>query len=600
MNHRGHISGRLLLTALAILSALSCAKISAPSGGPRDEDPPVILKRQPEDGTKMFSGNSFTVTFDEYVVLDRINEKFMVSPPLATKPDIRLKGKSMVVRWDEVLSDSTTYTFYFQDAIRDNNENNPIPNFQYVFSTGPVLDSLSLTGNVFDASTLETVGDMTVIMHASLADSAPRKLLPAYISRPDPSGGFTINNIRPGRYRLFALKDLNGNMRYDLDDEVFAFCDTIIEITPEENYGLLPDTLDYRQPTAPPASPPDRFVYGIHRLYAFTRAPHKQYLKFTERRSAWSVGFGLALPSDSGQVTVELPDAGSDSWFIEQNAARDTFMIWITDPEIYNLDRLGVILTYPNTDSTGTIMPKTDTLSFRYIRPTAPRGGPAKAPALGVSSNLAGRIRPGTVPVFRSPSPLADPDTSLIRLRHTVDSVTVELPYEFMRDTLSSLRLTMKARLEPGKSYSLLCNRGAFSDIYGQKSDSVMYRFSVGSEDEYGSISAILKGYEGSVIVQLLNEREQPVRESAVEAPGTVSFPLLDKGSYRMKVIYDLNGDGRWTTGDYDLARLPEPVSYYPAALEVKVNWSLEQDWDIGVMNVKDVSLRNRPTTKNR
>ncbi|MCK7536284.1 MAG: Ig-like domain-containing protein [Marinilabiliales bacterium] len=55
-----------------------------------------------------------------------------------TKPDIRLKGKSLLVSWDEELADSTTYTFYFQDAIRDNNENNPIPNYQYVFSTGPV------------------------------------------------------------------------------------------------------------------------------------------------------------------------------------------------------------------------------------------------------------------------------------------------------------------------------------------------------------------------------------------------------------------------------------------------------------------------------
>jgi hypothetical protein len=107
------------------------------------------------------------------VVLDRITEKFMVSPPLATKPDIKLRGKNLVVTWEDDLADSTTYTFYFQDAIRDNNENNPIPNYQYVFSTGPFLDSLSLTGNVFNASDLEIVEDVTVIMHSNLSDTAP-------------------------------------------------------------------------------------------------------------------------------------------------------------------------------------------------------------------------------------------------------------------------------------------------------------------------------------------------------------------------------------------------------------------------------------------
>ncbi|MDM8001558.1 MAG: Ig-like domain-containing domain, partial [Bacteroidota bacterium] len=216
MDHGRYISGSLGLTVVAMVFVLSCAKISAPTGGPKDTEPPVILKSLPENGTVEFTGKSFAITFDEFVVLDRITEKFMVSPPLAIKPEVKLKGKSLVVNWEDDLADSTTYTFYFQDAIRDNNENNPIPNYQYVFSTGPFLDSLSLTGNVFNASDLEIVEDVTVIMYSNLSDTAPRKVLPAYISRPDPSGGFMISNIRPGRYRLYALKDLNGNTRYCL------------------------------------------------------------------------------------------------------------------------------------------------------------------------------------------------------------------------------------------------------------------------------------------------------------------------------------------------------------------------------------------------
>jgi len=600
VDHGRYISGSLGLTFAAMLFVLSCAKISSPSGGPKDTEPPVILKSLPENGTVEFTGKSFSITFDEFVVLDRITEKFMVSPPLATKPEVKLKGKSLIVNWEDELADSTTYTFYFQDAIRDNNENNPIPNYQYVFSTGPFLDSLSLTGNVFNASDLEIVEDVTVIMYSNLSDTAPRKVLPAYISRPEPSGGFMISNIKPGKYRLFALKDLNGNTRYDLDDEIFAFCDSVIDINPEKYFGLVPDTVTYKPAAATETTKPDKFVYGLHRLYAFQEAPKKQYLKFTERKSSWGIGFGMALPSDSGQVSMVLFEADSASWYVEHNAARDTFMLWITNPEVYNRDLIEGMLTYPFTDSTGTIISKTDTISFRYLKPPAPRGGPGRTPGLGITTNITGKIKPGTVPFFRSATPLAEPDTSLIRLTQTVDSVQQVMPYSFVRDSVSSRLFRLKAALEPGGTYSLLCNKGAFKDIFGVASDSVMYRISVATEEDYGSIKVSLTGYEGRVLVQLTAEKDRVVRETAVQSPGVVFFPLLDKGKYRLKAIYDLDSDGRWTTGNYDLGRMPEPVSYYSGELEVKINWALEQDWDIGEMYVKDVSLRTKPVAKSR
>lgn len=598
MDHGRYISGSLGATALIMLFILSCAKISAPSGGPKDNDPPLILKSQPENSTVLFTGKSFTITFDEYVVLDRITEKFMVSPPLAVKPDIRLKGKSLLVSWDEELADSTTYTFYFQDAIRDNNEGNPIPNYQYVFSTGSVLDSLSLTGNVFDANNLEIVEDITILMYSNLSDSAPRKLLPAYISRPDPSGGFMISNIRPGQYRLYALKDLNGNRRYDLDDEIFAFSDSVINITPEAYYGLVPDTLKYRPPTATETTKPDLFLFGLHRLYAFQQESKKQYLKFTERKSAWSIGFGLALPSDSGQVSMALTDASPESWYMENNRNRDTFMLWITAPEVYERDLIEGLLTFPFTDSTGTIIARTDTLNFRYTKPAIPRGGTGRKPALSLSSNLTGRLRPGTEPYFTAATPLIEPDTSLITLTETIDSVMTELAYYFIRDSTTGRRIMMRTALTPGGAYSLICLSGAFRDIYGNATDSINYRFSIATEEDYGSIKVSLSGYEGDVIVQLVADRDKVVREAYVRSPGVVSFPLLDRGRYRLKAVYDLDSNRVWTTGDFNLLRNPEPVTYYPGELEVKINWALEQDWDLGTMYSKDISIRSKPVTK--
>ena len=122
---------QMLTLMVTFLLIAGCAKVSSPTGGPRDKIPPVVVKCTPENNSKNFRGNKFSITFDEYVVLDKINEKFMVSPPMQKKPRVFLKGKSVVVEYDDELRDSTTYTFNFLDAIRDLNEGNIIDNFQF-------------------------------------------------------------------------------------------------------------------------------------------------------------------------------------------------------------------------------------------------------------------------------------------------------------------------------------------------------------------------------------------------------------------------------------------------------------------------------------
>ena len=595
---RRYISGGLGVTVPVMFFILSCAKISSPTGGPKDLDPPVILKSQPENGTVMFTGKSFTVTFSEYVILDKITEKFMVSPPVKTKPVVRLKGKNLLVSWEDKLSDSTTYTFYFQDAIRDNNENNPIPNFQYVFSTGPVLDSLSLSGNVFGAFDLEVVPDALVTMYSNLSDTAPARLLPAYISKPDASGGFMINNIKPGHYRLYAVRDLNGNKLYDLDDETFAFSDSIIDITPETNFNITPDTIKYIPANATETTKADIFTFGTHRLYAFIRELKKQYLKYTERKSSGSVGFGLALPSDSGQVSIVLTGAAPDSWFMENNAKRDTFMVWITSPEMYDRDTIQALLTYPFTDSTKTLIQKTDTIIFRFRKPEPPRAGAKKIPALSLATNVGTKIKPGTMPAFTAPAPLKEPDTSRMILMQIVDTVKTRIRAEFIKDSTNSRRILMKTPLKAGGIYTLLCLRGAFTDIYGNATDSTFYKINVGIPEDYGSVASKISGYEGDVIIQLLDNKEKVLKEAFIKSPGQVKFELIDKGRYRLKAIYDIDSNKRWTTGDFSLKRNPEPVSYYPGELDVKINWDLEQDWDLSVMYSKDLSLRTKPVSK--
>jgi hypothetical protein len=94
---------RFFLLSALIMLVCACAKISTPSGGLRDRQPPAVIKSIPENGSKNFREKRVSVTFDEYVVLDNITEKFMVSPPMKKKPRVFIRGKSVNVEFDDEL-----------------------------------------------------------------------------------------------------------------------------------------------------------------------------------------------------------------------------------------------------------------------------------------------------------------------------------------------------------------------------------------------------------------------------------------------------------------------------------------------------------------
>jgi Bacterial Ig-like domain len=248
-----------LLLALALVLSY-CAKQVAPSGGPKDETPPVIVKSIPVSGITNFKEKEIEIEFNEYVQLDKLNEKFMMSPPANEKPDIYLRGKSLFIKFNEDLKDSTTYTLYFADAVKDLNEGNPIENFQFVFATGSVIDSLSVTGNVLQSENLDPGKNVLVVLHSVLADSAPRKILPDYITLADINGGFRINNVKEGKYRMYALIDNNSNKKYDLADEVFAFLDTIADINHFKNWLPIPKDTARAKPVVKPLKPGEKIV----------------------------------------------------------------------------------------------------------------------------------------------------------------------------------------------------------------------------------------------------------------------------------------------------------------------------------------------------
>ena len=213
----------LFISASIALIAFSCATVVTPSGGPKDITPPKMLSSQPENLSINFKGEKIIFNFDEFVQLKTPEKFLLISPPLSELPDIKVKGRSVVIKLEDSLRSNTTYNFYLGDAIVDITENNPITNFNFAFSTGPDIDSLSLSGNVTDAYTRMPVKGALVMLYTDFADSVPMKQIPVYVSRTLENGNYSFNSLASGKYRAVALVDGNSDYMYNLPTEMVGF-----------------------------------------------------------------------------------------------------------------------------------------------------------------------------------------------------------------------------------------------------------------------------------------------------------------------------------------------------------------------------------------
>lgn len=231
MNHnfRGWAYWLIVISACVFLFP-GCANIVPPSGGPKDTLAPRLTYITPPDSTLHFNAKKVTFTFNEYVQLDNIFEKLIVSPTLKRTPTVTSKLKTVTMEIKDTLAENTTYTFNFSDAIRDNNENNPIEDFQYVVSTGDYLDSLQVTGFIIDAETGKPDSNVSVMIYRNTIDSVVSKEKPVYFARSRGNGSFRFRNMAPGDYKLFALKEDDRDLQYNQPKELIAFSDSLLHL----------------------------------------------------------------------------------------------------------------------------------------------------------------------------------------------------------------------------------------------------------------------------------------------------------------------------------------------------------------------------------
>lgn len=612
--HTGKISfaASVVYYSILILVLTCCAKVGSPTGGPKDENPPEVIESDPENRATNNKSEQIEITFDEFIALKNLNDELIISPPMKERPITRIRNKTLVIDLNNELKDSTTYTLNFGNAIADNNEGNSLPDYEFVFSTGPVIDSLSLTGSAVNAFNLKPEKEkVTVMLYDNLSDSAPYNDLPLYISRTSPEGKFAINNIHPDTFRLFALKDVNNNFKFDIPDEMIAFSDTLIILSPERvrRINFIKDTSALKiKPKIPEKKSgnradtlshdtikfPGKELYAASAdLFLFTEEDMRQNIisKNRERRELLTFEFNRPL-FDSLQL--KLLDPANPKWCLQDMSVnRDTVRIWITDSTLIKKDTLSLALVYTTTDSARNFISRTDTVIMRFrkkeLKRSSARGPKEETETLpdSVFLNLTASIRKQAVLDLNrsvriaSPSPVSafDPQKfSLIRFEDTLQYIQ---PINVFKDSSDFYSVIVSTVWTEDLPYKLTIEPGAITDIYGITNDTLMIAFKTQMSDYYGKIIISFDSQVFPVIIQLMDEKENLLAEKILAEKGMVTFDYLSPKKYRLKAVVDVNRNKKWDTGNYLHHSQPEKIGYYPLPIDVRSNWDVEISWNM-------------------
>ncbi|NUO03712.1 MAG: Ig-like domain-containing protein [Saprospiraceae bacterium] len=525
-----------LLPILGLLSG--CANVIAPVGGPKDEVPPAVV---PEGSTPnfqtRFQRQRILLTFDEWVQVAEVAKQVVVSPPLEHPFEITLKGRTLRFDFDEreVLRDSATYTINFGEAVTDLTERNPAKDLRFVFSTGDQIDSLSFQGTLVDALTGEPVDGALFMLYDNLADSVVRTQKPFYFGRSNKEGRFKIENIKAGVFKGLALVDSDFNYLFNFKTERIGFPDSLIRIPFDTTGGLTIKLFSEEIPIQIKDS--ELRSYGTAKV-VFNRVPEGMNLRY----------------DPPGAVVYKAEDA-------------DSLRLWYR-PD----DSTALRAIYLEADTTFS-----DTL---YVNPATKESFLKTAKLRDADARSAGsllKVNPGKAFRIQFTHPLATIDTA--RLAVYEDTTRIRIPARIGINDSVPNELLIGWQWKEGKRYEMELLPGAVRDWYGLSNDSILKKWIVEPVKSFGNIKLTIEGLDPGLnyVATLLFQENNVVENLNITNVKTFqrNFTLLPPGNYSVRIVTDLNRNGRWDAGLYDAKRQPEPI--FKAKLEpLRANWDLE------------------------
>ena len=514
---------------LAALLLTRCANVVAPTGGAKDVTPPKVVEAQPANQSTGFDGNKVEITFDEFVTLNNASQQVLVSPPLSTKPDIKLSGKTVTVKFKEALKPNTTYTIHFGEAVKDLHEGNIFKDFAYAFSTGDQLDTLSLKGKVLNADDKKPAADLFVSLY-NATDSVfdlPCRQVPDYVAKTDKEGFFSFHGLPDRRFLVFALQDMNSNLYYDLPNEKVAFLDTLV--APTDSLSLT--------------------------LYAFTEVDTTQMLLESKLVEEGLLRFAFRHPAEG--ISVTTPDILPEAFRMVEvwSKQRDT-LCWYFTPEV--MDSLWVEV-HSDVD---TLINSKNRFALRY-KGTKSRNE-RNTRVLKTSNNLKNNLLP--------------PGEDLL-LRFSEPIVEIHDTLGWKQDDALGMAYRLDTTIYDTVNYTINIADSAFCSLRGRTNKAFSIKFKRATDKDFGAVVLkITPPDRQQVVVQLLNNKGAVLDQQVVDSTSTVAFRQLIPGKYKLQAVIDKDRNGAWSTGNFHRRALPEAVVPYKDELDVKPGWDIAPD----------------------
>ncbi len=576
---------------LVLAGVIGCARIVSPTGGPKDVTPPKVLKCVPKNFSPNFKGNQFSVTFDEYFQISNFNQEVLISPPMENIPTYKIKKKTLIVKFKNDLKPKTTYTINFGQSIKDLTEGNILNNFSYVFSTGKYVDSLSLRGQVLSAFDHKPEKDITVMLYKNNNDSLPLDSLPLhvkpfYVSKTNKNGKFRFSGLADTAYLLFALKDMDYSLTYNLITENVAFSDSLVHpqyraapvfdsaifkklIHPKmrsDTVALIADSLHKVADSLADQSLNDHPLYLFQAKDTIPKLLEAKLIKKNVLR------FVFNFPADTVEIHSEKY-APKQQWFkAEWNAEKDTLLWFLKEPHPDSLKLL--------------VMDGKDTLGLRdlgikklekksFFRKK--KHEPIKIEYLGWKSNLTNTIKPGQKLEITFDQPVGRLRFDSVLLVNEKDSIYN--PSHYFADSIHRT-LVIPFKVEPDKHYKLSVPDSAVYDWNTYFNSSFAISLQSKKTKEYGILRFKLNPkMKQHYIFQILNGKNNVISSRYFSSEKEIEIKDVDPGTYGFRIIFDTNNNKKWDTGNYLINLEPEKVIYYPKQIKVRANWEIDESW---------------------
>ena len=533
----------LIWLILIPLGLIKCGQRGTLTGGPKDSIPPVLINANPKLNTTQFDKDEIRLTFDEFITLKSVNTQLVVSPPLEagsyTVYPRTGASKRVVIEIQDTLVPNTTYTFNFGESIADNNEGNILPLFTYVLSTGDFIDSLGLSGRVVDAFDINPVSNLSLQLYpvdSTFSDSTIYNQKPLYIANTLDTIVYQFQNLKAGEYHIIALDDAGGNYLFDQNADKIGFLERNIQL-PKDS---VIDLRIFREiPDFSWASP--------------------QYIN----NNLIYLGYYGEHIDQKMEMISEVPETYES--IITKPNDTDTLFYWFKGAELDSLK-----FRYPQKD---TIL----TRNVRFIE--------SIEDSLVIEKITGSTLHLGSKFEIGANRPIVKIDTSKVVLKD-VDTVSVSFNMQITENKHSVL---LDFEITPNDNYKLELHSGAIEDFFGSVNDSIVFNARTISTEDYGTINVtVINDSESPYILELIDSRgetKRTIRE--VTEDDSYAIENLLPGIYFLRIIKDLNQNGKWDTGNYLQKIQPEEVIYYPDTLELRANWEFNEIFNVGQIDLR-------------